>query len=305
MKNTSELQNKFQRLTQNLIYSNYWTAKQYHRIAFKKKYPNLGAGRKKPILIYQMGKVGSSTIYNSLKESALDVPVFHLHELTKKNLIELDEILKRAYPTARYIADHLIAGEFLHDLVHQEPTDGKWKVITLVREPIARNISSFMQDLNVRNPDFGFTEKLNSWETNKLADTIVDFFMEKHDHFLPLNWFDNELKKVFDVDIFSTDFEREKGYKIYQSDKAEVLLIKLEKLNICGQDTISQFLGMDNLELKNQNVGQQKVYKDVYKTILRQITFPATFLDKFYQSNFTKHFYSTDEIEEFRKKWQR
>ncbi len=38
--------------------------------------------KKPPILIYTMGKVGSMTVYQSLKEAKLGNPVYHIHFLT-------------------------------------------------------------------------------------------------------------------------------------------------------------------------------------------------------------------------------
>ncbi len=39
-----------------------------------------------PILIYQMGKVGSNTVHKTLLASGIQNPVFHVHFLTKEKI---------------------------------------------------------------------------------------------------------------------------------------------------------------------------------------------------------------------------
>ena len=64
----------------------------------------LHAKKKTPILIYQMGKVGSSTIQKSLMLSKIESPVFHVHALSTKG-IEGGEKFKKSekYGTANMV----------------------------------------------------------------------------------------------------------------------------------------------------------------------------------------------------------
>lgn len=51
-----------------------------------------------PILIYQMGKVGSKTVYESLKALNLATPVYHTHLLNKLEEIEKFILVTRSNP---------------------------------------------------------------------------------------------------------------------------------------------------------------------------------------------------------------
>jgi hypothetical protein len=46
------------------------------------RYFNSPLRKKKPLLVYQMGKVGSSTIRRSLNALNLDIYVYHLHYMS-------------------------------------------------------------------------------------------------------------------------------------------------------------------------------------------------------------------------------
>lgn len=82
---------------------------------------DLNQSKPLPILIYQMGKVASRTIYKSLLYTP-GMQVFHVHRIGKDVHPNLYERVAR----------------FGHPA----------KIITLVREPISRNISDFFQHLD-------------------------------------------------------------------------------------------------------------------------------------------------------------
>jgi hypothetical protein len=56
-----------------------------------------------------------------------------------------------------------------------------------------------------------------------------------------LNWFDNEPKTVFGIDVFSSSFLLDKGHKIYNGNNSDMLLIKLEKLDECAKEAFNVF----------------------------------------------------------------
>lgn len=49
---------------------------------------------KTPILVYQMGKVGSSTIVNTLKSSNINNPVYHIHFLSSEGIYSIENYYK-------------------------------------------------------------------------------------------------------------------------------------------------------------------------------------------------------------------
>ena len=296
-----------------LVYRNYYTAKAYYNLLLR-------AREKEPLIVFQMGKVGSTTIVNSLKFSGIDMSIYHTHNMTQ-DWIDRFENASRMHK-------HIHISEKLHNLHHLWesryllkkmnkgfPKGKKWKVISLVREPVARNVSEFFQYFNVKPLD-SYRYKINYFSRvqarnytfeinleNEDIEKLFKLFMETVNHDIPLIWFDSQLKPVFGIDVFSSDFPTSVGYKIYEGELADVLILRLENLNKCSQDAFKKFLNIDGFTLKKENIASEKPYHAIYREFLNSVTLPESYLEKMYISKYTQHFYSQEEIKGFRKKW--
>lgn len=135
-------------------------------------------------------------------------------------------------------------------------------------------------------------------------DVLTKHFFEKYtDHDFPLKYFDIEFKGVLGMDIFASEFPKSKGYKIYEGEQFDVLLIKLEALNNCGRDAFKDFLNIDEFKLSNTNVGNEKKYSVLYKAFKDSVVLPESYINKMYLSKYMKHFYSEEEIMRFENRW--
>jgi hypothetical protein len=173
----------------------------------------------------------------------------------------------------------------------------KWKIITLVREPIARNISALFHDLDEYIP--GSHNNIYSIPYEELFQA----FLEKVNHELPLTWFDIELNPLFGVDVYASPFPKEKGYQTYSSERADVLLIRMEDLTRVFSKAMSEFLGIENTELVFENQAKDKAYFRLYQMFRERVTLPGDYIEKMYCSKFARHFYSEVEIQTFTSKW--
>jgi len=90
----------------------------------------------RPVLIYQFGKVGSSSLYHSLNR--LNREVYHVHVLEAGRLAAVINSLKNA---GQEIPMHLATSLYLQNAIQNR----KWDVISIVRDPVARNISAFLK----------------------------------------------------------------------------------------------------------------------------------------------------------------
>lgn len=135
----------------------------------------------------------------------------------------------------------------------------------------------------------------------------MEFFVQRQDFAYKryAGWFDSQLKAVFDIDVFSSEFPKEKGYHIYRGERADLLLIRLENLNDCYRETFKEFLGIQDFRLINVNRAQDKAYYPVYRDFIENADLPADFVDKMLASEYARHFYSPEEIAGFRAKWTR
>jgi hypothetical protein len=137
-----------------------------------------------------------------------------------------------------------------------------------------------------------------------LADLAGKFFSD-YFHDDALTWFDSELKQVFGVDVLSSSFPHSKGYRTYQGETADVLLIRLENLDACAREAFKEFLNIDNFVVRGENFSTDKSYRDVYRAFTKSIEFPETYLTRMYESRFAKTFYSEEEIASFKSKWKK
>ena len=101
-----------------------------------------------PIIVFQMGKVASTAIVDGLHKSVPESPVFHVHFLSKHGLCDANIRLRKLVKRFNANAWCLYEGEYVRKYLEEYDRTRKIKVVTLFREPIARNISSFFYNVN-------------------------------------------------------------------------------------------------------------------------------------------------------------
>lgn len=253
-------------------------------------------GSRPSVIVYQMGKVGSQTVTETLRASAPHLRVFHVHSLTKEGLADAERRYRRSFPRDRRVAQHFIEGRYLRRRLG-DPSNWPWKVITLSRDPVAHNISGFFQTLRY-HPDLSVRE----WSP-EYQQALTERFLSAYPHRRPLDWFDVELRRTLGVDVYSRPFPREQGHAAFSSDRADVLVIRLEDLSRCARDSLSSFLGIRDLELISTNVAAEKAYADLYSRFTKELVLPEEYVESMYVSKYARHFYSDDEIAGFRQTW--
>lgn len=234
--------------------------------------------KKDIVLMYTMGKVGTTTVEATLKENNVH-PVIHIHQLNFNR--ENDRSKKTLYDLKSYV---------ISIIIKKFKSRKNIKIISAVRDPISRNMSSFFQIIN------RYDEKTYQMGLDNVEELIDSFFLQyKHDY--PLTWFDKELKEVFDFDIYKHSFEKVKGYSIYKKDNLDILLIKTEKIKEIGTEAINDFMNLNISTLVNKNRADNKRYSNLYTKFKNNIQFSQEYINKMYQSKFMNHFYTNEEIE--------
>jgi hypothetical protein len=271
-----------------------------------------------PILIYQMGKVGSSSIRNSLFRcpDPRTRLVLMSHEYFPIRNRDLDRI--SVEPEYREMLAHEIAHEqhvyrqfslrermgrrfrekFYAEMIYRSYVEPKrrLKVITLVREPVANNVSMFFQLL-------GRYIGANVDPSECDTDELIDIFIDKYMHSRPLTWLDAEVKTHFGIDIFQHPFPIEKGYTTISRENVSLLVLRCDLDDRMKAQAIADFIGLDEFEIVRSNVGSEKGYASPYEKFKQRITIPPYLLESMYESKFARHFYSREERDLFRKRW--
>ncbi|MGF1480476.1 MAG: putative capsular polysaccharide synthesis family protein [Cyanophyceae cyanobacterium] len=292
---------RFSGLVSSSYYSYLWCYRLYLQLQ--------GRQSAEKIVVYQMGKVGSTTIWRSLESLNLGIPVYHVHRLSPEAVKRGLQKAKDNFSSLKTIHPEVVHAEYLRSQLDQLPLKKPWKVITLVRDPVARTISKFFEKnkrkilVSKAEVDSG---NQNYQETlEKLLTAFSEKYIQDANPPHPYLWFERELKANFGCDLFSETDIKNKQYHICNVENAEVLLLKLEHLKDCHQSALQKFLGIDNFTLKSENVSSKKEYGSLYKDFLNQVKLSSAYLDGIYNSNLIRRFYSDAEIEQFYQRWEK
>lgn len=244
-----------------------------------------------PVLVYQMGKVASSTIYQALVNDE-DFITFHVHRLNQKNIIQhRQDRIEKGWQTPEKI--HEILSPFVYNNIIKSKIPVK--IITLVRDPISRNISDYFQ---VLDQIWGIKDAYS-----KLSlEQITQGFFEKHLDYVPLTWFDLEFKEVLGIDVYQYTFPQDKGYLQIKSNCYDILIMKHNLDDQIKQEILRKFLDK-NFSLVSKNVADQKGYAPIYHKFLATVKLPENYVNKMLDSKYTQHFYSSKEINRLKEKW--
>ena len=213
----------------------------YHRV--------FSASSSSSVLIYQMGKVGSSTLGESIPGAT------NMHTLYGnppcKVLFDLER--RGIWSVLGYFYDLLrqLAIKFRKEV----------KIITVIRDPIARNISMFFQDF----PYWYIEYARRNRRVNRFSDdAVVEAIYEKvfpHDYVD--TWFDREIKRLTGIDVYTDPYDKDEGYQSYVKGRYKLLLVEMHSIER-NWSVIEDFVGRE-LSRINTNIGENKWYGPIYK----------------------------------------
>jgi hypothetical protein len=262
----------------------------------------------KTVILHNMGKVGSSTVWNSLKASSVDQEksLYRSHFMSEEGVQLFRRVHENGYGgwqnfpaqikgmvMAEQIKSKLFRGHFSEH--------NKCKIVTLVRDPIATNIAGFFQNY------LWWPTEIYELCRNKPSECLPELtqcFLKNYPHDYPLNWLNWELGGIHGVDIETEGFSTSKGWKIYKQKNADVLVIRLDKLNACAQEAFKELLAIDDFKIVNENVATNKWYAALYKEFKNSIILSEAYITKIYDSRWIQNFYTPEEISTFAAKWK-
>lgn len=220
-------------------------------------------------LIYQCGKVGSSTMRETLSYYKVDCLQVHI-----------------LYPENIFFEDMRYDYSLCNKLLKKSPI----RIITMVREPISRNISAFFQHNN-------YSDSMD------IEDQVIDYLDKLSLENRPFSWFAFEFEKFTGIDIYQHRFNRDQGYLVIKKEGMEILCLQMEKMKQ-NEDIIGKFLSIDNFHLIEPcNVGENKISGDIYRRVNKNLRIPQYIIDRYYKGNREMDFfYSEDDKKQFLQK---
>jgi hypothetical protein len=236
-----------------------------------------------------MGKVGSSTVLQALRLAGMiqiagpgPLPIYrdavmHTHE----------------HGRAREILAHMRAHETGRQII----------VLTLTRELLGRAVSGFFQNMsNPRNSQYlgepKFVQRLSPEQLVAAFRARQDWYLDR----LLLPWFD-EFSRTIDFDIYSSSFPHDSGGGMaLDAGGRTVAVVRLEDLGR-AENFLADLCELPHLDLTPRNVAEQKPIAAQYRAFCSAFEPTRAELDRYYGSRMMRHFYSSDEIVQFARKW--
>jgi len=215
-----------------------------------------------PVLVYQMGKVGSTSLQSSLKKTWPGLTI-HTHTVARD--------LERNKRDTRIVYDRVIQ------------TGGPLFVISPVRDPLGRNVSAFFQNFE-RITGVKYDESTFS------VEELIRIFLQKFNHEMPLGWFDKHFKPILGLDVYDYDFSSS-GVQVIHHSNIKLLLMRCELPDCVKESAVREFLNLPSFLLANANVGSQKDYAKTYEAFREAFVPPDWLITKMYESRFFNHFY--------------
>jgi hypothetical protein len=214
----------------------------------------------------------------------------HIHRITQTGI---DKVGISFSKNGLAIPIHLFMGNLVRKHLFSNGKKGNENtiIITLVREPVERNFSAYF-------------ENMQKWDL-KTPNTkgLIESFVRDYEHSIPLEWFDEEFKVATGIDIYDYDFSKEKGWLMLEKENSKVLIMKVECSHQEKIKALNQTLELDNIELVNKNVGNNKTYAEEYNDFKSSITLPNSYFSLMSQSKYSKFFYSESELESIKQKY--
>jgi Putative capsular polysaccharide synthesis protein len=260
-------------------------------------------------IVYSPPKVGSTTMCETLMRMPTihcRSKIRHLHFLNPKGLAFISK-LNAAYvghPEEHVWLQHLAHCHWMRLLlaanraVRNKGADpyvvSKPFVLTGVREPIAQYLSM------VFHLDWMFADSIDKLTSDYLQKRISqDPWLHQFN-----DWFTDDLAGTFDVNVYASPFPAERGWDIYENDNARILLVRQENLDQL-QAAFGEFYGLDpaTIEIARANEGENKAYAEQYAVVKRTFRLSEKELDEIYSMPYVRHFYTPEEIAEFKKRW--
>lgn len=256
------------------------------------------------VLVYQQGRVASTSVYASLLAANLDMPVYHVHTLSSARATEW---IERAKQSGRRINRNFVLGKMLGEVISglgEGPYPDPWKIICIFREPI-----SVMLSLHFLNPRGEFAQLLEKYgEEDK--NRVVDYFQALLDRddpsgWLLTKWFDKVFREETGINVYDHRFGVDQGYQIIKDDRFEVLLLRFEDLANGFKKGAAQLFGLeeDRFNLIHSHIHKNDKYNEVHDHVKNNLKLSTKTLNKIYSTNFIKHFYSQELIERLTEKW--
>jgi hypothetical protein len=227
--------------------------------------------RHPPIFVFQIGKVGSSSLLATLSRD-VGGSIEHAHRFVKFSA-EGAEALARCR---------------------------RWRlpyfVICPVRDPLSRNVSTFFENFEriVGEP---FSAR------PRTRDELRTLLLERFNHCGALDWFDGEFRPLFGLDALAQPFDKVRRWQTYRVRSARILIYRTDLNRDLQRDIVGTFLGRPLGEWIRRNEAGDKDYGDAYADLCANARLPPVLIQTLHRSRFARAFWTEQELAEIAARW--
>lgn len=284
-------------------------------------------GRPQPDLVWDglhialvMPKAGASTLRAVLKSLRLDGVVHGAHTLNLPRLVAevprgtagepgiTQDDLNLIFDSARLSTLlEVRRDQRARALAANRPAPPKPCIVTSIREPIDRALSYvFFATELMRGQEVVSRLTPDDVASMLLGSSPLPFPPGPFGWWDPSEWFDDELLGVFDLDVFASPFDAERGWQTYENENVRAVLVRQENFGDLPE-ALARFYGIDaaRVPVIRSNSAAERGYDEHYRSVRARLTLPDELLDRVYSGRLGRHFYSAGEIRQFAGKWSR
>lgn len=230
------------------------------------------------ILVHTMGRVGSTTVHWSIQQK-LKRDVFHIHALNPTTLAS--QVAKRGSLSS--LPQSVRCG--LAATMQVMRTQAHIKIVTLVRDPVERNLSAMFAALSTAH---------SGPSLDKLLDNREEILSrwEKAHHARPENWFRSEVEEPLGVDVYSQPFPDE-GVLHISKGRIDMLVARSELPDEQKSRILSDFLGIEEIPLVTRNDSARHGLEAEQYRRWRDIVGPTQdYIQRQRSTRYATHFYN-------------
>ncbi len=225
-----------------------------------------------PVVVHQMGKVGSVAVFNALN---------------------------RLIPGQAH-SSHKFSHNAEVRQIERETRDLKKPLvlISLVREPVGRNVAMFFENILIHTKCPDFVE--GRFTIEELRNRFISTQCPEDSY--ALTWFDVQMRDKFGIDVYQEPFPKT-GWHCYFNGNTSLLVMKSALPDWRKEEVLESYLGINPIEIFRDNVGVEKFYAQSYREFLGTVRLPREYLDLMLGSRYARHFFSEVELQKVKEKW--
>ena len=253
---------------------------------------------KRIILVFQMSKVGSTSVHNSIQRSLVKQNGEAGYLKKRKSVYEIGNTV--LLPSHRIYTSHV----FYRLMVLWRVRLGlPVKVVCPIREPLVRDVSEFFFSYVQRCPGLLANADLGELKV-LLTDSKPNGVYPPPARRTGVHWFDKEFRPQMRIDVYKQPFPKDRKWQVYRRGFTRVLVYRIDLERSEQIKLISRFLGIQLDEIRFENTAKDKDYAERYSQFRESVKLPEQYIRRMHDSRFAQHFWSPAELKAAADKWR-